>query len=72
MQIIFRARLINESKSGWVVEPENIDILANIMREAYLSEKSELEEKGKNGFNFAMEKLSKNNNLRQLVNYILQ
>jgi glycosyltransferase involved in cell wall biosynthesis len=67
------ARLINKSKSGWVVdEPENIDMLVNIMRKAYLSEKSELELKGENGFNFAMEKLSKKNNLKQLVKLILE
>jgi len=66
------ARLINKSKSGWVVEPENIDMLVNIMREASLSEKSELELKGENGFNFAMEKLSKKNNLKQLVKVILE
>ena len=66
------ARLINESKSGWVVEPENIDMLANTMRVAYLSEKSELELKGENGFNFALERLSKKNNLKQLVKVILE
>ena len=66
------ARLINESKSGWVVEPENIDMLIDAMREASLTEKSELELKGKNGFNFAMEKLSKKDNLNKLVKAILE
>ena len=65
------ARTINEAKAGWVIEPENSDMLMDAMREAYLTEKSELELKGKNGFNFAMENLSKKNNLNQIIDIIL-
>lgn len=64
------ARVINEAKAGWVIEPENLDILIDAMREASLTKKSELELKGENGFNYAMKNLSKKNNLKQLVNYI--
>lgn len=66
------ARVINEAKAGWVIEPENIDMLIDAMREASLTKKSELELKGKNGFNFAMKNLSKKNNLKQLVKAILE
>ena len=66
------ARVINEAKAGWVIEPENIDMLIDAMREASLTKKSELELKGENGFNFAMENLSKKNNLKQLVKAILE
>ena len=66
------AKVINEAKAGWIVEPENIDMLIDVMREAFLTEKSELELKGENGFNFAIEKLSKKNNLNQLVKVILE
>ena len=66
------AEVINEAKSGWVIEPENKEMLINVMREAYLTEKSELELKGENGFNFAMENLSKKNNLNRLVKAILE
>jgi glycosyltransferase involved in cell wall biosynthesis len=66
------ARVINEAKAGWVIEPENIDMLIDAMREASLTKKSELELKGKNGFNFAMKNLSKRNNLKQLVKAILE
>ena len=61
------ARVINEAKAGWVVEPENIDMLIDAMREASITEKSELELKGLNGFDFAMENLSKKNNLSKIV-----
>ena len=64
------ARVINEAKAGWVIEPENLDMLIDAMREASLTKKSELELKGENGFNFAMKNLSKKNNLKQLVNFI--
>ena len=66
------ARLINEAKAGWVIEPENIDMLIDAMREASLTKKLELELKGENGFNFAMKNLSKRNNLKQLVKAILE
>ena len=66
------ARVINEAKAGWVIEPENIDMLIDAMREASLTKKPELELKGENGFNFAMKNLSKKNNLKQLVNAILE
>ena len=66
------ADIINKAKSGWVIEPENIDIMTDAMREASLTKKSELELKGANGFNFAMKNLSKKNNLKQLVKAILE
>ena len=66
------ARVINEAKAGWVIEPENIDMLIDAMREAFLTKKSELELKGENGFNFAIKNLSKKNNLKQLVKAILE
>lgn len=65
------ARLIKESKAGWIVEPENIDMLTDTMREAYLTDKSELEIKGQNGFNFALDNLSKKNNLDQITDVVL-
>ena len=61
------ARIINEARAGWVIEPEDIDMLIVAMREASLTKKSELELKGENGFNFAMKNLSKKNNLKQLI-----
>jgi glycosyltransferase involved in cell wall biosynthesis len=66
------ARVINEAKAGWAIEPENIDMLINVMRKVSLTKKSELELKGENGFNFAIKNLSKKNNLKQLVKAIVE
>ena len=33
------ARIIKEAKSGWVIEPENIDMLIDVMEEASLNKK---------------------------------
>jgi len=66
------AKIIKEAKSGWVIEPENIDMLIDVMREASLNKKSELELKGENGFNYAVLNLSKKNNLKKLVKAILE
>tara|TARA_B110000114_G_C15080707_1_gene393876 strand:+ start:40 stop:1221 length:1182 start_codon:yes stop_codon:yes gene_type:complete len=66
------AIVIEEADAGWIVEPENRVMLIDAMREAFLTEKSQLELKGENGFNFAMKNLSKKNNLSQLVKVILE
>ncbi len=65
------ARIINESKAGWVVEPGDIDMLASVMSETSLIAKSELELKGESGFNYAKKNLSKKKNLDQMVDLIL-
>ena len=64
------ARVINESKSGWVIEPENIDMMIDVMVEASLTDKSKLEMKGVNGFKYAMKNLSRKNNLKLISNLI--
>ena len=46
-------------------------MLIDAMREASLTKKSELELKGQNGFNFALDNLSKKNNLNQITDIIL-
>lgn len=64
------ARVINEAKTGWVIEPENKDMLKDVMKEVSLTTKSELELRGENGFKYAMKNLSKKNNLKLIVNLI--
>jgi glycosyltransferase involved in cell wall biosynthesis len=64
------SRVINESKSGWVIEPENIDMMIDVMVEASLTDKSKLEIKGENGFKYAMKNLSRKNNLKSISNLI--
>ena len=66
------AKVINDAKSGWVIEPENIEMLVDTMRKAFFTKKSELDSKGLNGFKYALNNLSKKNNLKELVKTILK
>ena len=66
------AKAINTANSGWVIEPEDEVVLAKTMKVASLLSRKELNIKGENGFKYAMENLSKNNNLQQVVNVILE
>ena len=66
------AKAINTANSGWVIEPEDEVVLAKTMKVASLLSRKELNIKGENGFKYAMENLSKNNNLQQVVNSILE
>jgi|WetSurSiteA1Bulk_404760.scaffolds.fasta_scaffold06610_2 glycosyltransferase involved in cell wall biosynthesis len=61
---------IRKANCGWIVPPENIDLLANAMTDAIKTPKSELQTYGTNGFRFAMENFSKKINLKKLVNII--
>lgn len=64
------AKVINDANSGWVVEPENMNMLIDVMREVSCMTKSLLEVRGRNGFKFAMKNFSKKNNLRKIINII--
>ena len=66
------AKVINDANSGWVVEPENMNMLIDVMREVSYMTKSVLEVRGHNGFKFAMKNFSKKNNLRKIINIILE
>lgn len=63
-------RVILESDCGIVVQPENEDELINAMKVAAQWSKQILEEKGKNGFNYAMANFSKKQNLPKIVSVI--
>lgn len=64
------ARAINESGSGLVVEPENMNGLINAMRELSSMSKVDLKDKGKSGFEYAMVHFSKKSNLQKVVSII--
>ena len=64
------ANVIEVSNCGWVIDPENIDIFANKMKEVSKLIKEELEKIGQNGFDYAFENLSKERNLKKVVNVI--
>jgi glycosyltransferase involved in cell wall biosynthesis len=65
------ARVINAAGCGWVLAPENTSILADKLKLVYAISKSKLFEKGNNGFDYAIENLSKKNNLQKVVTSVL-
>lgn len=64
------AKCIIDSDAGWVVEPENVEVLAKKMIEIVISDSIILKTKGDKGYRFAIENLSKKNNLPRLINTI--
>jgi len=64
------AKLILNANCGWVVPPDDIDRLANAMKDAALTPGVILKNYGKSGFSFSIEKLSKKTNLQKLVSII--
>lgn len=61
------AMCIRDAEAGWVVEPENVNKVAEAMRQAYSLKTDELKRYGENGFNFAMNNLSRSHNLKVLT-----
>lgn len=61
------AMCIRNADAGWVVEPENINKVAEVMRQACSLKKDELKRLGENGFSFAMNNLSRSHNLKILT-----
>lgn len=61
------ASAIITANCGWVIMPEEIELLANNMKYIASINPNELETKGLNGFNYALENLTKEKNLKKLV-----
>jgi glycosyltransferase involved in cell wall biosynthesis len=64
------AAAINETKCGWVIPPENPDILASIIEKIIKSPGNTLKTYGMNGRNYALDNYSKKNNLPKLISII--
>jgi glycosyltransferase involved in cell wall biosynthesis len=64
------AEIINTSRCGWVIEPENIDLMAETMKMASALPAEELQEKGKNGFDYAILHITRKSNLSKVVKII--
>ena len=60
------AMCIRDHNAGWVAVPEDVESIATAMKKAYSLSKDELKAIGNNGFNFAIENLSRTNNLQKL------
>lgn len=66
------ALCIKESDAGWVALPEDVKSIAEAMKQAYSSTKEDLLKKGENGFNFAIDNLSRTKNLKKLTDACLE
>lgn len=66
------ANAIREAECGWVIEPENADVLSETMKEAYKTNPVILIEKGKKAKNYGIEHFSKGVNLRKISNIIIE
>ena len=64
------ASVINSANCGYVVEPENVESLALVMKQVCYMEKSFLEKLGMNGREYALLNLSKKINLQKMVSVI--
>lgn len=61
------AAILHESECGFVVEPENVDAIALTMKEYYGMDKTQLQQMGQRGKNYAISNLSKQANLNKVV-----
>jgi len=61
------ANVITEAECGYIVEPENEDLLANTMKKIYRLNQSDLIRMGNNGRNYALQYLSKKENLPKVI-----
>lgn len=66
------AMCIKNSDAGWVAFPEDVNSIAEVMKHAYSSSKDDLLKKGENGFNFAIDNLSRTENLKKLTDACLE
>lgn len=64
------AEAIREAECGWVIEPEDVVLLAETMREVNDTEKMLLKEKSEKAFKYGLEHFSKSENLRKLIEAI--
>ncbi len=64
------ANAIKEASCGWVIEPENVEKLAEKMRQVAVWEKSDLVERGEKAQGYGLSHFSKKENLNRLVKVI--
>ncbi len=61
------AQTIINAECGWVVSPEQVDLLSAKMQIVAETSRNKLEQFGKNGFDYAIQNLSKYSNLEQVL-----
>ncbi len=62
---------VKNGKCGWVLPPENLDLLVKCMKDVSNLNSDELLLKGDAGFDYAIKNFSKKNNLQKLLNCIV-
>lgn len=60
------AKCIKDSGAGWVCEPENVDVLAETMKQCAGIEYSIISRMGEVGYEYALEEFSRTKNLQKL------
>lgn len=68
----YTANAIRESGCGFIIEPENEDLLASKMKEIAAKDNKELTEIGKQGQEYALENFSKESNLNNLMHIVIE
>lgn len=66
------ANAIREANCGWVLSPEDVNSLAQQMKEVISLPKEILTQKGESGFDYAIQNFSKKNNLQKIVTVITE
>lgn len=66
------AESINEANCGMVIEPSDIDEMARAMKQLVNSDRTLLAEYGKNSLKYAIDNLSKKNNLKKIASIITE
>ena len=66
------AKCIIDCDGGWVIEPESPEHLAEQIKKCMKLSRTELEDKGWKGREFALRNLSKDKNLSKLVNACIE
>jgi glycosyltransferase involved in cell wall biosynthesis len=64
------AYAINKGRCGWVLPPENAEILVNTIKSIISIPHDDLKILGNNGYNYALENYSRKMNLKRLVSVI--
>ena len=72
MILILKAKIINDSKSGFTCEPGNPKLLAKIIKQMTKLSAQERIEMSKNGRNYYLKKFDKNVVINKLITVINQ
>lgn len=66
----YTAEAIRSSRGGYVIEPENVQVLSEMMAKMVDKDKAELEQMGKEGQQYALNHFAKTANLAKLVKVV--